>query len=185
MHKVSKKMALAIIFIISGIIMPIFASEFLDGEINKMIEKYEFAVPIGVEIDLTTAQSMGDLVVKQKSETGEIIIGEGEIFLEKTYTYTPDTLPSGFDFHLETSDEYKESEKFQEVLDFWLGSIGHPPEVLDEMKKIPTIIGSIISGIQGILMVLRREKQDEKGYMFYECKHLVIVYIKKIEFIIH
>jgi len=174
MQSLSNKRKLAISFSVIVFVVPLFFSNTI---IPDWIERYESGAPIGVEIDVFTETPVADLTVKQKSESGSEIIGKGQVFVEKKYTFTPETLPDGWDFHLALTDKYYDGVEFRAIVDKVLGA-GNAVQVFEEMQFFIPIIGGIFSVIQGIFTASRDERKP--GFWFYEYTYIKIIHIRKI-----
>lgn len=146
--------------------------------IPEWIERYESGAPIGVEIDIFTETPMGDLTVTQKSESGSEVLANGKVFLKNKYTFTPDTLPEGMNFHIALTEKHYDGVEFREFVDSVFGTSGDAVEIFEEMQFFIPIIGSMLSGAQGILTIFRDERKP--GFWFYEYTYIRIIQIKKV-----
>lgn len=170
---ITKRLSFALFYLIIGITGPILLEY---SVIPFFVEKYEDGYTIGVEIEFTTVKpiySINDL-----DENGKIIYKDSQMLLEKTYVYTPDTLPEGFDFHLATTEKHDSGVKFRHLIDSTLGWIGPFPNSFVISGEILIIIGSMISALQTFMLTVKKIKPTEKILYFYEIHYLVVKYSK-------
>jgi len=172
---ISKRLGFALFYLIIGITGPILIQ---NSMVPFLVDKYEDGYTIGVEIEFTTVKPIHSIYDLEKD--GRIIFQNGKMLLEQKYVFTPDTLPKEVEFHLETTEKHHSGVEFRKAIESNLGWIGPFPETFVVFGETTAIIGSIISGIQGFLLALRRKRIEEKGLYFYEINYIVIHYSKKI-----
>ncbi len=170
---ISKRLSLALFYLIIGVTGPILLQYYL---VPFFVEKYEDGYTIGVEIELTTVKPINSIY--DLDENGKIVYQNSQMFLEKKYVYTPDTLPEGFDFHLATTEKHNSGVEFRKFIDSTFGWIGPFPNSFVTSGEILMIVGSGIAGIQTFMLTMKKSKSEEKILYFYEIRYLVIKYYK-------
>jgi len=171
----SRKKILAIIFSVVLFVAPMYLSYV---SIPEWIDRYNSGAPIGVEIDIFTESPIGDLTVTKETETGSEILAQGKVIQKQKYTFTPETLPEGVEFHLALTEKHYDGVDFRKFVDSIFGtSFGKTVEVFEKMQFFTPIIGSILSLAQSILTVTRNEKKP--GFWFYDYTYIVIIGFRK------
>ena len=174
MKKPSKRFCIAISYLVIGIASPYF---FQENVVPYLTERYEDGYTIGGDLTVFTEKAIANL--DDLEVGGSIVIKNGELYLEQEYVFPLHDLPNGVEFYLAPTEKHLSGIEFRKSIDFWLGWIGSFPETFNSFGIVISLIGWIISGVQGTLLPLRRKNIQEKGLYFYEIKYLVVIYYKK------
>ena len=172
--KYSKRLSLAIVYLLIGVAGPLF---FQENVVPYIIEKYEDGYTIGGELSIFTEKPVNNL--DDLEEDGKIVIKNNKMYLKQEYVFPLHDLPEGVEFNLALTEKYYSGVEFRKSVNIWLGWMGPFPETFNSFGIAVSIIGSIVAGIQGVLIPLRRKNIQEKGFYFYEIKYVVILYYKK------
>lgn len=139
----------------------------------ESIDCYESGAPIGVEIDLIDSTPLAEIIINQETESGEFVLTKGHLVLKQIQTFTPETLPPGYDFHLALTEKHLNCVEFRTFVDVILGTSGNAVPIFETMQFYVPLIGGLVSLYQSILTVLRDDKK--RGFWFYEFTYILIM----------
>lgn len=147
---ISKRKILAISFTFALAIIPNVIAFAL---VPQWIQQYKDGYAIGV-------------IITQKE-----IIPLGDWNLVKERTFTPDSLPPGWAFHLATTEQHQKGVEFKHQSDTLFGASYALP-FLQNIPFLAAMGSSALSGLQAILGFTKKE--EERGFLFYEYTVIVV-----------
>jgi len=172
---ISKHIVIASLIAVVGITSPLCVTYFVTP---SLIDWYEDGYTIGATLDLTYVKPLN--TIYDLSDGWTVVEQENKKWLEKTVSYEHGQWPDDVELNLATTEKHESGVEFRTFIHSNFSWIGPFPESFVFLDYTVVIIGGVISGIQSIMLVIKKSKPDIKNVYFYQIHHLVINYSKNV-----
>lgn len=158
-----------------GIIGPITTSYYVTPFLSDW---FEDGYTIGAELDVTYVKSF--TTVYDLEDGWMFVEKDNERWLEKTFTYEHGEWPDDIQLNLATTEKHHSGVEFRTFVNSNLGWMGPFPESFILLDYVTGLIGGLISGIQSIMLTMKKSKPYMKNVYFYQIHHVIINYSKNL-----
>jgi len=172
---ISKQIIFAFLFTGMGIAGPFVTAYYVTPFLTDW---FEDGYTIGTELDLTFVKPF--TTVYDLEDGWTFVEKDGERWLKKTVTYEHGKWPDYVQLNLVTTEKHHSGVEFRTFVNSNFGWMGPFPESFILLDYAMGLIGGAISGIQSIMLTMKKSKPDMKNVYFYQIHHVIINYSKNI-----